>query len=74
MMTQLSTFKSGGFLAKTVAPVRGMERGKSLSLRSRERGGTFFGLALLAFRKWWFFGKKSGISVFSKGLLGPNVP
>ena len=40
-------------VALLCAPVRGMVRGKLLSLHSRERG-YFTGLALLASQKWWF--------------------
>ena len=54
------------FLAKTVAPVWGI----TLATLKRE-GGTFSGLALLAFQKWWFFWQKEWHwLVFSKGLVG----
>ena len=45
-----------------LAPVRGIEKGKLLMLRSRERGGTFSGLALLTSQKWWFGCKSVGTS------------
>ena len=44
-------------VAKTVAPVRGMEKGKFLSLRSRERGALFQGSLCSPLKSGGFFGK-----------------
>ena len=53
-LTLLASQKWWFLVAKRVAPVSGMEKGKFLLLHSRERGGTFAGLFLLASQKWWF--------------------
>ncbi len=44
-------------VAKVLAPVRGMERGKLLSLRSKERGALFQGSLCLPLKSGVFFGK-----------------
>ena len=62
-------------VAKTVAPVRGMEKGKFLSLRSRERGALFQDSLCSPLKSGGFWLQKEWHRLgVSKGLVGPRSP
>ena len=59
-------------VAKTVAPVRGIEKGKLLSLRSRERESLFRACFARLSKVVVFLAKINALVGVSKGLVGPR--